>query len=138
MNCNNFSFSLKNRIIKNEISLSNFNKEELHHWLISNFTNILSEKNIFINKISITPLENKYYKYLYLINAVDGDASYKLEFGELLNNDSLEHNLNNSCCKRLSYLNFHFNDINLSKLNLLKLNEYTLIKSKKIKTILIY
>jgi len=133
-----FSFHLKNKILKNDIDLCSLDKKELFQWLVSNFTNILGEKNIFINSIDLTPLKDKNYKFLCLIEAIDEDEIYRIEYGELLSIDFLDKSLVLNNVPRLSLLNFDSNKINLSKLNSSDSNDYTLIKSDKRKTLIIY
>jgi hypothetical protein len=133
-----FSFHLKNKILKNDIDLCSLDKKELFQWLISNFTNILGEKRIFINSIGLTPLKDKNYKFLCLIEAIDEDEIYRIEYGELLSIDFLDKSLVLNNVSRLSLLNFDSNKINLSKLNSSDSNDYTLIKSDKRKTLIIY
>ena len=133
-----FSFHLKNKILKNYIDLCSLDKKELFQWLVSNFTNILGEKNIFINSIDLTPLKDKNYKFLCLIEAIDEDEIYRIEYGELLSIDFLDKSLVLNNVPRLSLLNFDSNKINLSKLNSSDSNDYTLIKSDKRKTLIIY
>ena len=133
-----FSFHLKNKILKNDIDLCSLDKKELFQWLISNFTNILGEKSIFINSIDLTPLKDKNYKFLCLIEAIDEDKIYRIEYGELLSIDFLDKSLVLNNVPRLSLLNFDSNKINLSKLNSSDSNDYTLIKSDKRKTLIIY
>ena len=133
-----FSFHLKNKILKNDIDLCSLDKKELFQWLISNFTNILGEKRIFINSIGLTPLKDKNYKFLCLIEAIDEDEIYRIEYGELLSIDLLDKSLVLNNVSRLSLLNFDSNKINLSKLNSSDSNDYTLIKSDKRKTLIIY
>ena len=133
-----FSFHLKNKILKNDIDLCSLDKKALFQWLISNFTNILGEKNIFINSIDLTPLKDKNYKFLCLIEAIDEDEIYRIEYGELLSIDFLDKSLVLNNVPRLSLLNFDSNKINLSKLNSSDSNDYTLIKSDKRKTLIIY
>lgn len=134
----NYSYYLKNQILKNDIDLCSLDQKELFQWLISNFTNILGEKRIFISSISLTPLNDENYKFLCLIEAIAEDEVFKIEYGELLNLDSLDKSLGLNNISRLSLLNFESNKINLSKLNSSDSNNYTLIKSKKIKTLIIY
>lgn len=133
-----FSFHLKNKILKNDIDLCSLDKKELFQWLISNFTNILGEKSIFINSIDLTPLKDKNYKFLCLIEAIDEDEIYRIEYGELLSIDFLDKSLVLNNVPRLSLLNFDSNKINLSKLNSSDSNDYILIKSDKRKTLIIY
>tara|TARA_B110000003_G_scaffold101771_1_gene104034 strand:- start:60 stop:467 length:408 start_codon:yes stop_codon:yes gene_type:complete len=133
-----FSFHLKNKILKNDIDLCSLDKKELFQWLISNFTNILGEKSIFINSIDLTPLKDKNYKFLCLIEAIDEDEIYRIEYGELLSIDFLDKSLVLNNVPRLSLLNFDSNKINLSKLNSSDSSDYTLIKSDKRKTLIIY
>ena len=133
-----FSFHLRNKILKNDIDLYSLGKNELYQWLISNFTNILGEKRIFINSIGLTPLKDKNYKFLCLIEAIDEDKIYRIEYGELLSIDFLDKSLVLNNVSRLSLLNFDSNKINLSKLNSSDSNDYTLIKSDKRKTLIIY
>ena len=133
-----FSFHLRSKILKNDIDLCSLGKNELYQWLISNFTNILGEKGIFINSIALTPLKDKNYKFLCLIEAIDEDEIYRIEYGELLSIDFLDKSLVLNNVSRLSLLNFDSNKINLSKLNSSDSNDYTLIKSDKRKTLIIY
>jgi|TARA_B110000908_G_C10247041_1_gene449482 CHAT domain-containing protein len=133
-----FAFYLKNLIIKHNTDLSSLESQELHQWLISNFATILSHQEIFINTISLTPIKDEFYKCLFLIEAMDGDMKYTIEYGELLNLDAIDIRLAPNNISRLSLLNFEDNKINLSKLNSSDHNDYTLIKSKERKTLIIY
>ena len=133
-----FAFYLKNLIIKHNTDLSSLESQELHQWLISNFATILSHQEIFINTISLTPIKDEFYKCLFLIEAMDGDMKYTIEYGELLNLDAIDIRLAPNNISRLSLLNFEDNKINLSELNSSDHNDYTLIKSKERKTLIIY
>jgi len=84
----------------------------------------------------MTPLQEENYKILILIEAVADDKVFKIEYGEYINKDSLVKSLVKNNISRLSLLNFDSNDINLCKLN--SLDYYTLIKTKKRKTLIIY
>jgi len=131
-----YSESLHNQILQHKIDLSSLDFRELAEWLKSSFILILSKENDFPNTISITPLQDENYKILFLIEAVADDKVFKIEYGEYINKDSLDKSLVQNNISRLSLLNFESNDINLSKLN--SLDSYTLIKSKKRKTLIIY
>ena len=131
-----YSESLHNQILQHKIDLSSLDLRELAEWLKSSFILILSKENDFPNTISITPLQDENYKILFLIEAVADDKVFKIEYGEYLNQDSLDKSFVQNNISRLSLLNFESNDINLSKLN--SLDSYTLIKSKKRKTLIIY
>lgn len=131
-----YSESLHNQILQHKIDLSSLDLRELTEWLKSIFILILSKENDFPNTISITPLQDENYKILFLIEAVADDKVFKIEYGEYINKDSLDKSLVQNNISRLSLLNFESNDINLSELN--SLDSYTLIKSKKRKTLIIY
>ena len=131
-----YSESLYNQILHNKIDLSSLDFRELVEWLKSSFILILSKENNFPNTISMTPLQDENYKILILIEAVVDDKVFKIEYGEYINKDSLGKSLVQNNISRLSLLNFDSNEINLSKLN--SLDYYTLIKSKKRKTLIIY
>tara|TARA_B100001063_G_scaffold228478_1_gene239880 strand:- start:57 stop:467 length:411 start_codon:yes stop_codon:yes gene_type:complete len=131
-----YSESLHNQILQHKIDLSSLDLRELAEWLKSSFILILSKENDFPNTISITPLQDENYKILFLIEAVADDKVFKIEYGEYINKDSLDKSLVQNNISRLSLLNFESNNINLSELN--SLDSYTLIKSKKRKTLIIY
>ena len=133
-----FSYYLKNQILKDDIDLSSLDSKELYYWLISNFTTILSDQKIFINSITLTLLKAESYKILYLIEAIGDDKVFKIEYGEFINTDFLDKYLAQNNVSRLSLLNFDSNEINLNKLNSSDSIDYTLIKSKKRKTLIIY
>ena len=131
-----YSESLHNQILQHKIDLSSLDLRELAEWLKSSFILILSKENDFPNTISITPIQDENYKILFLIEAVADDKVFKIEYGEYINKDSLDKSLVQNNISRLSLLNFESNNINLSELN--SLDSYTLIKSKKRKTLIIY
>ena len=131
-----YSESLHNQILQHKIDLTSLDLRELAEWLKSSFILILSKENNFPNTISITPIQDENYKILFLIEAVADDKVFKIEYGEYINKDSLDKSLMQNNISRLSLLNFDSNDINLSKLN--SLDYYTLIKTKKRKTLIIY
>ncbi len=131
-----YSESLHNQILQHKIDLSSLDLSELAEWLKSIFILILSKENDFPNTISITPIQDENYKILFLIEAVADEKVFKIEYGEYINKDSLYKSLVQNNISRLSLLNFESNDINLSELN--SLDSYTLIKSKKRKTLIIY
>ena len=138
MSYKSFSYYLKNQILKDDIDLSSLDSKELYYWLISNFTTILSDQKIFINSITLTLLKAESYKILYLIEAIGDDKVFKIEYGEFINTDFLDKYLVQNNVSRLSLLNFDSNEINLNKLNSSDSIDYTLIKSKKRKTLIIY
>ena len=131
-----YSESLHNQILQHKIDLTSLDLRELAEWLKSSFILILSKENNFPNTISITPIQDENYKILFLIEAVADDKVFKIEYGEYINKDSLDKSLMQNNISRLSLLNLDTNDINLSKLN--SLDYYTLIKTKKRKTLIIY
>ena len=131
-----YSESLHNQILQHKIDLSSLDLRELAEWLKSSFILILSKENDFPNTISITPIQDENYKILFLIEAVADDKVFKIEYGEYINKDSLDKSLVQNNISRLSLLNFESNNIDLSELN--SLDSYTLIKSKKRKTLIIY
>tara|TARA_B100000768_G_scaffold17086_1_gene15619 strand:- start:16 stop:417 length:402 start_codon:yes stop_codon:yes gene_type:complete len=131
-----YSESLYNQILQHKIDLSSLDFRELVEWLKSSFILILSKENNFPNTISITPIQDENYKILFLIEAVADDKVFKIEYGEYINKDSLDKSLMQNNISRLSLLNFDSNEINFSKLN--SLDYYTLIKTKKRKTLIIY
>ena len=131
-----YSESLHNQILQHKIDLTSLDLRELAEWLKSSFILILSKENNFPNTISITPIQDENYKILFLIEAVADDKVFKIEYGEYINKDSLDKSLVQNNISRLSLLNFDSNEINFSKLN--SLDYYTLIKTKKRKTLIIY
>jgi len=131
-----YSESLYNQILQHKIDLTSLDLRELAEWLKSSFILILSKENNFPNTISITPIQDENYKILFLIEAVADDKVFKIEYGEYINKDSLDKSLMQNNISRLSLLNFDSNEINFSKLN--SLDYYTLIKTKKRKTLIIY
>ena len=131
-----YSESLHNQILQHKIDLSSLDFRELVEWLKSSFILILSKENNFPNTISITPIQDENYKILFLIEAVADDKVFKIEYGEYINKDSLDKSLMQNNISRLSLLNFDSNEINFSKMN--SLDYYTLIKTKKRKTLIIY
>tara|TARA_B100000902_G_scaffold378390_1_gene411590 strand:- start:180 stop:581 length:402 start_codon:yes stop_codon:yes gene_type:complete len=131
-----YSELLHNQILQNKIDLSSLDFKELVEWLKSSFILILSKENNFPNNIIMTLMQDENYKILLLFEAIADDKVFKIEYGEYLNKDSLARSLVQNNISRLSILNFESNDINLSELN--SLDCYTLIKSKKRKTLIIY
>jgi len=131
-----YSEFLHNQILQHKIDLTSLDLRELAEWLKSSFILILSKENNFPNTISITPIQDENYKILFLIEAVADDKVFKIEYGEYINKDSLDKSLMQNNISRLSLLNFDSNEINFSKLN--SLDYYTLIKTKKRKTLIIY
>jgi len=131
-----YSESLHNQILQHKIDLTSLDLRELAEWLKSSFILILSKENNFPNTISITPIQDENYKILFLIEAVADDKVFKIEYGEYINKDSLDKSLMQNNISRLSLLNFDSNEINFSKMN--SLDYYTLIKTKKRKTLIIY
>ena len=131
-----YSESLHNQILQHKIDLTSLDLRELAEWLKSTFILILSKENNFPNTISITPIQDENYKILFLIEAVADDKVFKIEYGEYINKDSLDKSLMQNNISRLSLLNFDSNEINFSKMN--SLDYYTLIKTKKRKTLIIY
>ena len=77
------SVSIKNQILLDNIDLLKLTQNKIRQWLVSNFVNILCDNKIYIEKVSVTPQENKEYNFLYIIEASNENQTYLMEFGEL-------------------------------------------------------
>ena len=77
------SLAMKNQILFDDIDLLQFTQNKLKQWLVSNFVNILCDHKIYIETVSITPLENIDSNLLYTLEASNENKTYLMEFGEL-------------------------------------------------------
>ena len=81
------SLAMKNQILFDDIDLLKFTQNKLKQWLVSNFVNILCDHKIYIETVSITPLENIDSNLLYTLEASNENKTYLMEFGELKASD---------------------------------------------------
>ena len=81
------SLAMKNQILFDDIDLLQFTQNKLKQWLVSNFVNILCDHKIYIETVSITPLENIDSNLLYTLEASNENKTYLMEFGELKASD---------------------------------------------------
>ena len=81
------SLAMKNQILFDDIDLLQFTQNKLKQWLVSNFVNILCDHKIYIETVSITPLENIDSNLLYTLEASNENKTYLMEFGELKSSD---------------------------------------------------
>ena len=81
------SLAMKNQILFDDIDLLQFTQNKLKQWLVSNFVNILCNHKIYIETVSITPLENIDSNLLYTLEASNENKTYLMEFGELKASD---------------------------------------------------
>jgi len=81
------SLAMKNQILVDDIDLLHFTQNKLKQWLVSNFVNILCDHKIYIETVSITPLENIDSNLLYTLEASNENKTYLMEFGELKASD---------------------------------------------------
>jgi len=78
---------MKNQILFDDIDLLHFTQNKLKQWLVSNFVNILCDHKIYIETVSITPLDNIDSNLLYTLEASNENKTYLMEFGELKASD---------------------------------------------------
>ena len=81
------SLAMKNQILFDDIDLLKFTQNKLKQWLVSNFVNILCDHKIYIETVSITPLDNIDSNLLYTLEASNENKTYLMEFGELKASD---------------------------------------------------
>ena len=81
------SLAMKNQILFDDIDLLQFTQNKLKQWLVSNFVNILCDHKIYIETVSITPLDNIDSNLLYTLEASNENKTYLMEFGELKASD---------------------------------------------------
>ena len=81
------SLAMKNQILVDDIDLLHFTQNKLKQWLVSNFVNILCDHKIYIETVSITPLDNIDSNLLYTLEASNENKTYLMEFGELKASD---------------------------------------------------
>ena len=81
------SLAMKNQILFDDIDLLQFTQNKLKQWLVSNFVNILCDHKIYIETVSITPLDNIDSNLLYTLEASNENKTYLMEFGELKSSD---------------------------------------------------
>ncbi|MDB4048065.1 hypothetical protein N9494_02235 [Polaribacter sp.] len=81
------SLAMKNQILFDDIDLLQFTQNKLKQWLVSNFVNILCDHKIYIETVSITPLENIDSNLFYTLEASNENKTYLMEFGELKASD---------------------------------------------------
>ena len=81
------SLAMKNQILVDDIDLLHFTQNKLKQWLVSNFVNILCDHKIYIETVSITPLDNIDSNLLYTLEASNENKTYLMEFGKLKASD---------------------------------------------------
>jgi hypothetical protein len=134
----NFPFHLKNQILQDNIDLSALDETDLREWLVSNFVNILCDQKIFIGSVSLTPLKNPNYTFLYKIEAFGDQKVYDIEYGELKSLHIDEEELIENKSNRLSILNIEKTLDIIPVLECLDSLDFIFLKTTHRKTLIIY
>ncbi|MBT7459298.1 MAG: hypothetical protein HN795_06425 [Flavobacteriaceae bacterium] len=122
---------LKNEIIISDINIFSLSDLELQQWLISNFVQQLYRKKVYIDEVTVTPINNSDYKTKLSIVGKDENKEIEIIFGIIKNLTKKTINL------------IQVNElliVNMSKTNILKVIESRLnfhISKSKNKTSLI-
>lgn len=122
---------LKNEIIISDINIFSLSDLELQQWLISNFVQQLYRKKVYIDEVTVTPINNSDYKTKLSIVGKNENKEIEIIFGVVKNLTKKTMNL------------IQVNElliVNMSKTNILKVIESRLnfhISKSKNKTSLI-
>ena len=122
---------LKNEIIISDINIFSLSDLELQQWLISNFVQQLYRKKVYIDEVTVTPINNSDYKTKLSIVGKNENEEIEIIFGVVKNLTKKTMNL------------IQVNElltVNMSKTNILKVIESRLnfhISKSKNKTSLI-
>ena len=122
---------LKNEIIISDINIFSLSDLELQQWLISNFVQQLYRKKVYIDEVTVTPINNSDYKTKLSIVGKNENKEIEIIFGVVKNLTKKTMNL------------IQVNElliVNMSKTNILKVIESSLnfhISKSKNKTSLI-
>lgn len=122
---------LKNEIIISDINIFSLSDLELQQWLISNFVQQLYRKKVYIDEVTVTPINNSDYKTKLSIVGKNENEEIEIIFGVVKNLTKKTMNL------------IQVNElliVNMSQTNILKVIESRLnfhISKSKNKTSLI-
>lgn len=122
---------LKNEIIISDINIFSLSDLELQQWLISNFVQQLYRKKVYIDEVTVTPINNSDYKTKLSIVGKNENKEIEIIFGVVKNLTKKTMNL------------IQVNElliVNMSQTNILKVIESRLnfhISKSKNKTSLI-
>ena len=122
---------LKNEIIISDINIFSLSDLELQQWLISNFVQQLYRKKVYIDEVTVTPINNSDYKTKLSIVGKNENEEIEIIFGVVKKLNKKTMNL------------IQVNElltVNMSKTNILKVIESRLnfhISKSKNKTSLI-
>ena len=122
---------LKNEIIISDINIFSLSDLELQQWLISNFVQQLYRKKVYIDEVTVTPINNSDYKTKLSIVGKNENEEIEIIFGVVKNLTKKTMNL---------IQGNELLTVNMSKTNILKVIESRLnfhISKSKNKTSLI-
>ena len=105
---------LKNEIIISDINIFSLSDLELQQWLISNFVQQLYRKKVYIDEVTVTPINNSDYKTKLSIVGKNENKEIEIIFGVVKNLTKKTMNL------------IQVNElliVNMSKANILKVLE---------------
>ena len=76
---------LKNEIIISDINVFSLSDIELKQWLISNFVQQLYRKKVYVDEVTVTPINNSDYKTKLSIVGKDENKEIEITFGIIKN-----------------------------------------------------
>ena len=76
---------LKNEIIISDINVFSLSDIELKQWLISNFVQQLYRKKVYVDEVTVTPINNSDYKTKLSIVGKDENKEIEIIFGIIKN-----------------------------------------------------
>ena len=76
---------LKNEIIISDINIFSLSSLELQQWLISNFVQQLYRKKVYIDEVTVTPINNSDYKTKLSIVGKNENKEIEIIFGVVKN-----------------------------------------------------
>ena len=77
--------NLKNEIIFSDINIFSLSDLELKQWLISNFVQQLYRKKVYIDEVTVTPINNSNYKTKLSIVGKNENKEIEIIFGVVKN-----------------------------------------------------
>lgn len=77
--------NLKNEIIFSDINIFSLSDLELKQWLISNFVQQLYRKKVYIDEVTVTPINNSNYKTKLSIVGKNENMEIEIIFGVVKN-----------------------------------------------------